>query len=73
MSAWQLIEAMPPPVDQKIVFAYFGPDERWHGLVVVVKQFQWESMAEPLATGWPAHTVEPTHWMPLPDPPEQPK
>jgi hypothetical protein len=60
--------AATAPVGEQIVFAYFGPDKRWHGYAAVVKRFQWKTMDRPLATGWPS-AIEATHWCHLPPPP----
>jgi hypothetical protein len=66
---WQKIESAP--LDQNVLFAYFGYHNRpWHRFCAVVKQFRWEGMPKPLATGWPKEAPDPTHWMPLPSPPE---
>jgi Lar family restriction alleviation protein len=60
---WRDVRTDPPPLDEQVVFAYFGPNASWHGFAAVMKQFQWEC-------SWPEHTVEPTHWCPLPKAPD---
>lgn len=64
---WLPIDSAPN--DEQILLAYYGPDANYYGLSAVGHFFKWECMSERLHTGWPRR-VEPTHWMPLPPPPE---
>lgn len=67
MIEWQPIETAPR--DERIVMAYFGLDKSFDGFACVGHFFQWECMPTPLPTGWPSRTI-PTHWQPLPAPPD---
>ena len=66
MIDWQKIATAPS--DDKIVMAYFGPDEHLYGFATVGYFFRWEAMTKRLPANWPL-TEEPTHWVPLPPPP----
>lgn len=68
--SWQPIETAPK--DERIIGAYFGPDKSFYSAASVMRFFQWETMEKALASGW-HYPVEPTHWMPLPPPPEAPQ
>ena len=73
MSGWQPIETAPK--DGTAILVYFPKDffdrKRNHQTVVY-----W-AIKDPWVTGWEVYggsflSIEPTHWMPLPDPPPTP-
>jgi hypothetical protein len=62
MPEWQPIETAPPFTEQPVLV--YDPEE---GMTTAIHDRGWEVYPAnelPLA-------VEPTHWMPLPDPPEE--
>ena len=67
MREWQPIETAPN--DDRIVMVYFGPEQSLDGYVAVGHFFQYDVMPKRLPTGWPS-IIQPTHWMPLPAPPQ---
>ena len=56
---WQDISTAP--IEEEVLFGYYGSDMQWHGHFWKGHLFQWEKMPAALATGSCCRHM-PTHW-----------
>ncbi len=63
MNGWQTIETAPK--DGTEILGAFFEGKRWFR-----ENIEWDDEFECWVVGWDRETINPSHWMPLPPPPE---
>lgn len=68
MSEWQPIETAPKDSTQILAYAF---NERFGNMFYGVAEWATKKSADTVAGWFWPYAIRPTHWMPLPTPPEK--